>query len=117
MEAQALEIASWGKNVYVKIPITNTQRASAVPLVNEARDWAHGVFMASNVASEGTAAAENAIGELREQLQRGHLAAPAKLAQAVHHRVEVLAVELVDGDKGSLAVARREAARGDDSVD
>jgi phosphoenolpyruvate carboxykinase (GTP) len=36
-----------------------------VPLVNEARDWAHGVFMASNVASEGTAAAENAIGELR----------------------------------------------------
>jgi len=41
------------------------RRASAVPLVNEARSWAHGVFMASNVASEGTAAAENAIGELR----------------------------------------------------
>jgi phosphoenolpyruvate carboxykinase (GTP) len=41
------------------------RRASAVPLVNEARNWAHGVFMASNVASEGTAAAENAIGELR----------------------------------------------------
>ncbi|MCW2870913.1 phosphoenolpyruvate carboxykinase domain-containing protein, partial [Actinacidiphila oryziradicis] len=39
--------------------------ASAVPLVNEARDWAHGVFMASNVASEGTAAAETSIGELR----------------------------------------------------
>ncbi len=41
------------------------RRASAVPLVNEARNWAHGVFMASNVASEGTAAAENSIGELR----------------------------------------------------
>jgi len=41
------------------------RRASAVPLVTEARDWRHGVFMASNVASEGTAAAENAIGELR----------------------------------------------------
>ena len=41
------------------------RRASAVPLVTEARDWANGVFMASNVASEGTAAAENAIGELR----------------------------------------------------
>lgn len=41
------------------------RRASAVPLVNEARDWRQGVFMASNVASEGTAAAENAIGELR----------------------------------------------------
>ncbi|MFZ5720344.1 MAG: phosphoenolpyruvate carboxykinase (GTP) [Pseudomonadota bacterium] len=41
------------------------RRASAVPLVTEARDWRHGVFMASNVASEGTAAAENRIGELR----------------------------------------------------
>jgi phosphoenolpyruvate carboxykinase (GTP) len=41
------------------------RRATAVPLVTEARDWAHGVFMASNVASEGTAAAENKIGELR----------------------------------------------------
>jgi phosphoenolpyruvate carboxykinase (GTP) len=41
------------------------RRASAVPLVTEALDWKHGVFMASNVASEGTAAAENKIGELR----------------------------------------------------
>jgi phosphoenolpyruvate carboxykinase (GTP) len=41
------------------------RRASAVPLVTEAYDWAHGVFMASNVASEGTAAAEGKIGELR----------------------------------------------------
>src|SRR5258705_5860766 len=41
------------------------RRASAVPLVNEARDWAHAVFMASNVASEGTAAAGSAISELR----------------------------------------------------
>jgi phosphoenolpyruvate carboxykinase (GTP) len=41
------------------------RRATAVPLVTEAFDWKHGVFLASNVASEGTAAAENAIGELR----------------------------------------------------
>jgi phosphoenolpyruvate carboxykinase (GTP) len=41
------------------------RRASAVPLVIEARDWRHGVFMASTVASEGTAAAEGKIGELR----------------------------------------------------
>ncbi len=33
MEAQALEIASWGDNVYVKIPITNTKGESSVPLV------------------------------------------------------------------------------------
>jgi phosphoenolpyruvate carboxykinase (GTP) len=41
------------------------RRASAVPLVVEAFDWQHGVFLASNVSSEGTAAAENKVGELR----------------------------------------------------
>ena len=41
------------------------RRASSVPLVTEAFDWNHGVFLASNVASEGTAAAENRVGELR----------------------------------------------------
>jgi len=33
MERQAREIATWGDNVYVKIPVTNTKRESAVPLV------------------------------------------------------------------------------------
>jgi phosphoenolpyruvate carboxykinase (GTP) len=41
------------------------RRASAVPLVTEAFDWDHGVYLGANVASEGTAAAENAIGALR----------------------------------------------------
>jgi len=41
------------------------RRATAVPLVTEAFDWEHGVFLASNTASEGTAAAENKVGELR----------------------------------------------------
>ena len=41
------------------------RRASAQPLVTEAFNWRHGVFLASNVASEGTAAAENKVGELR----------------------------------------------------
>src|SRR6188768_3057311 len=35
MKRQALKIASWGKNVYVKIPITNTRSESAVPLIRE----------------------------------------------------------------------------------
>ena len=34
MEAQALEIASWGDNVFVKIPITNTRGEPAAPLVS-----------------------------------------------------------------------------------
>ncbi len=33
MERQARKIASWGKNVFVKIPITNTRRESAQGLV------------------------------------------------------------------------------------
>jgi transaldolase len=33
MEAQALEIASWGANVYVKIPVTDTRGTSSAPLV------------------------------------------------------------------------------------
>jgi phosphoenolpyruvate carboxykinase (GTP) len=41
------------------------RRASAVPLVTEALSWQHGVYLAANIASEGTAAAENSIGELR----------------------------------------------------
>jgi transaldolase len=34
MERQALKIASWGANVYVKIPVTNTRRESSVDLVH-----------------------------------------------------------------------------------
>jgi transaldolase len=35
MKRQALKINSWGPNVYVKIPITNTRGESALPLVRE----------------------------------------------------------------------------------
>ena len=34
MESQAREIASWGNNVYVKIPVTNTQGESCAPLMH-----------------------------------------------------------------------------------
>jgi transaldolase len=33
MERQALEIAGWAENVYVKIPVTNTKRETAAPLI------------------------------------------------------------------------------------
>lgn len=35
MERQALEIASWGVNVYVKIPVTNTKRETCYALVKK----------------------------------------------------------------------------------
>jgi phosphoenolpyruvate carboxykinase (GTP) len=41
------------------------RRASSVPLVTEAFDWQHGVFLGSTMASEKTAAAAGTVGELR----------------------------------------------------
>lgn len=35
MERQAMEINSWGKNVYVKIPITNSEGASSAELIQK----------------------------------------------------------------------------------
>jgi transaldolase len=35
MRRQALKIAAWQKNVYVKIPVTNTRRESSAPLIRE----------------------------------------------------------------------------------
>jgi len=35
MKRQALKLASWASNVYVKIPITNTRGESSLPLVRE----------------------------------------------------------------------------------
>jgi transaldolase len=35
MKRQALKIAGWGKNVYVKIPITNSRGESSIPLIRE----------------------------------------------------------------------------------
>jgi phosphoenolpyruvate carboxykinase (GTP) len=41
------------------------RRASNVPLVVAARDWAHGVFIGATISSEQTAAAEGTVGTLR----------------------------------------------------
>jgi phosphoenolpyruvate carboxykinase (GTP) len=53
------------KGVPISAILFGGRRATAVPLVTESFSWQHGVFLASNVASEGTAAAENKVGALR----------------------------------------------------
>ena len=35
MERQAREMATWGSNVYVKIPVTNTKKISCAPLIKK----------------------------------------------------------------------------------
>jgi phosphoenolpyruvate carboxykinase (GTP) len=41
------------------------RRSTVVPLVCEARDWRHGVFLGSTMSSETTAAASGKVGKLR----------------------------------------------------
>jgi phosphoenolpyruvate carboxykinase (GTP) len=51
--------------VPIDIMLFGGRRAAVVPLVFEARDWEHGVFLGSTMASEKTAAAAGTVGELR----------------------------------------------------
>jgi phosphoenolpyruvate carboxykinase (GTP) len=53
------------KGVAVDAMLFGGRRATVVPLVTEAFDWEHGVFLGATMASEKTAAAAGKVGELR----------------------------------------------------
>jgi phosphoenolpyruvate carboxykinase (GTP) len=53
------------KGVPIDAIMFGGRRASVVPLVHEARDWDHGVFLGSIMSSETTAAQAGEIGKLR----------------------------------------------------
>ena len=78
MEAQALEIASWGDNVYVKIPVTNTKGEFSGPLI-------------ATLARAGVKLNVTAILSL-EQVQR----VGAALAESVPAVVSVFAGRVAD---------------------
>ncbi|PWC07529.1 phosphoenolpyruvate carboxykinase (GTP) [Mycetocola zhujimingii] len=64
--AQCPSIADdWEDAVPLDAVLFGGRRATNVPLVVEATDWTHGVFMGATISSEKTAAAEGTVGELR----------------------------------------------------
>lgn len=61
MEHQAKQIASWGKNVNVKIPITNTKQQSSIPLIKKLTDDGLSINVTAILTVEQVRAVKDAL--------------------------------------------------------
>ena len=93
MEQQAYEIASWGKNVYVKIPVTNTRGQSSTPLI-------------ATLSAAGIKLNVTAIMTPRQVADVG-----AALARDVPAVVSVFAGRVADSGRDPVPIMRESLAR------
>lgn len=92
MERQARKIASWGKNVNVKIPITNTRGESAAPLIKILSD--DGIFC--NVTAVFT---EKQVEEASKSMSNGIISIFAgRITDAGGDAESIIANAVIDTD-------------------
>lgn len=66
MKSQALRIASWGENIYVKIPVTNTLGVSTLPLVSDLLERKVKVNVTAVMTTEQVSRIANVLGTQTE---------------------------------------------------
>lgn len=77
------------EGVPVSAMIVGGRRANGIPLVFEAFDWAHGIYLGAMMGSELTAAAEGTLGKLRSDPMAMLPFAGYNMAQYLGHLVEM----------------------------